>query len=47
MGTTPPRFLRDGDVVTTEIEGIGTLTNTVRLRSKPPLTHANTDEETP
>ena len=31
MGATPPRFLRDGDVVTTEVEGIGTLTNTVRL----------------
>ncbi|MET3952105.1 fumarylacetoacetate hydrolase family protein [Arthrobacter sp. UYEF36] len=31
MGATPPRFLHDGDVVTTEIEGIGTLTNTVRL----------------
>lgn len=31
MGANPPRFLHDGDVVTTEIEGIGTLTNTVRL----------------
>jgi acylpyruvate hydrolase len=31
MGATPPRFLHDGDVVTTAIEGIGTLTNTVRL----------------
>lgn len=31
MGATPPRFLHDGDVVTTEVEGIGTLTNTVRL----------------
>lgn len=31
MGATPPRYLHDGDVVTTEIEGIGTLTNTVRL----------------
>lgn len=31
MGANPPRFLRDGDVVTTEVEGIGTLTNTVRL----------------
>lgn len=31
MGATPPRFLRDGDVVTTEVEGIGVLTNTVRL----------------
>ncbi|MEO3934744.1 fumarylacetoacetate hydrolase family protein [Micrococcaceae bacterium Sec7.4] len=31
MAATPPRFLHDGDVVTTGIEGIGTLTNTVRL----------------
>lgn len=31
MGATPPRFLHDGDVVTTGIEGIGILTNTVRL----------------
>ncbi|MET4095979.1 fumarylacetoacetate hydrolase family protein [Arthrobacter sp. UYCu712] len=31
MGATPPRFLQGGDVVTTEVEGIGTLTNTVRL----------------
>lgn len=28
---TPPRFLRDGDVVETEIAGIGTLRNTVRF----------------
>ena len=31
MGMTPPRFLRDGDVVRTEIEGIGFLDNTIRL----------------
>ena len=31
MGAVPPRFLHDGDVVTTEIEGIGALTNAVRL----------------
>ena len=31
MGMTPPTFLADSDVVETEIEGIGTLTNTVRL----------------
>jgi acylpyruvate hydrolase len=31
MGMTPPRFLRDGDVVHTEIEGIGFLDNTIRL----------------
>jgi len=28
---TPPRFLRDGDVVGTQIEGIGFLDNTIRL----------------
>ncbi|MFM9587868.1 fumarylacetoacetate hydrolase family protein [Streptomyces scabiei] len=28
---TPPRYLRDGDVVETEIAGIGTLRNTVRF----------------
>lgn len=27
---TPPRWLRDGDEVTVEIEGIGRLTNPVR-----------------
>ena len=31
MGAVPPRFLHDGDVVTTEIEGIGRLTNPVKL----------------
>ncbi|QAY64401.1 FAA hydrolase family protein [Xylanimonas allomyrinae] len=31
MGMTPPLYLRDGDVVETEIPGIGTLTNTLRL----------------
>ena len=31
MGMTPPTYLADGDVVETEIPGIGTLTNTVRL----------------
>jgi len=29
-GRTPPRFLRDGDVVEIEIEGIGSLRNPVR-----------------
>lgn len=29
MGFTPPKFLKPGDVVTCEIEGIGTLRNTV------------------
>ena len=36
MGMTPPRFLRDGDVVRTEIEGIGFLDNTIRLTSADP-----------
>jgi acylpyruvate hydrolase len=40
MGLTPPRFLRDGDVVRTHVEGIGALENTIRL------THT-TPEETP
>lgn len=31
MGMKPPRFLRDGDVLTTEIAGIGSLQNTVRI----------------
>ncbi len=30
MGFTPPRFLRPGDVVRCEVEGIGAITNTVR-----------------
>jgi 2-keto-4-pentenoate hydratase/2-oxohepta-3-ene-1,7-dioic acid hydratase in catechol pathway len=32
MGRTPPRFLSDGDVVETEIEGIGTLRNRIVRR---------------
>jgi 2-keto-4-pentenoate hydratase/2-oxohepta-3-ene-1,7-dioic acid hydratase in catechol pathway len=31
MARTPPRWLRDGDTVTVEIERIGALTNTVRV----------------
>jgi 2-keto-4-pentenoate hydratase/2-oxohepta-3-ene-1,7-dioic acid hydratase in catechol pathway len=31
MARTPPRWLRDGDTVTVEIERIGALTDTVRL----------------
>lgn len=31
MAATPPRWLRPGDVVTVEIEGIGALTNPVEL----------------
>ena len=30
MGFDPPRFMKSGDVVTCEIEGIGKLTNTVK-----------------
>jgi 2-keto-4-pentenoate hydratase/2-oxohepta-3-ene-1,7-dioic acid hydratase in catechol pathway len=29
MGRTPQEFLQDGDVVETEIEGIGTLRNRI------------------
>lgn len=32
MGMTPPRFLKDGDELVTEIPGIGTLTNLIRTR---------------
>lgn len=31
MGTDPPTYLADGDVVESEIPGIGTLTNTIRF----------------
>ena len=31
MGMTPPRFLADGDVLTTTVEGIGALTNRIRV----------------
>jgi acylpyruvate hydrolase len=31
LGRTPPRFLADGDVLETEIAGIGTLRNSIRL----------------
>ncbi len=30
MGFEPPKFMKQGDVVKCEIEGIGTLTNRVR-----------------
>jgi acylpyruvate hydrolase len=33
MGMTPPRFLSDGDVLTTEIDGIGKLENLVRIHA--------------
>lgn len=32
-GRTPPQFLRDGDVVETEVPGIGTLRNAIRFTS--------------
>ncbi|MFJ6415960.1 fumarylacetoacetate hydrolase family protein [Paeniglutamicibacter sp. NPDC091659] len=32
MGMVPPRFLKDGDELHTEIPGIGTLSNTFRVR---------------
>jgi acylpyruvate hydrolase len=35
MGMTPPRFLNDGDVLTTEIPGIGRLQNVVRIHETP------------
>ena len=31
LGMPEPRWLRDGDLVTTEIEGIGVLRNTIRF----------------
>jgi 2,4-diketo-3-deoxy-L-fuconate hydrolase len=34
VGAASQRFLRDGDVITTTIEGIGTLTNRCRVDSK-------------
>ncbi|TDB85186.1 FAA hydrolase family protein [Actinomadura sp. KC216] len=33
--STPPRLLRDGDVMEVEIDGIGTLRNTCRERTEP------------
>lgn len=35
LGMTEPRWLRDGDVVTTEIAGIGALRNTIRFDEEP------------
>ncbi len=34
-GQTPPRYLADGAVVTTSIEGIGRLTNRIRTTRAP------------
>ncbi|MGA8789882.1 MAG: fumarylacetoacetate hydrolase family protein, partial [Paenarthrobacter sp.] len=36
MGMTPPRFLKDGDVLTTEIDGIGRLENRFRIHAPVP-----------
>jgi acylpyruvate hydrolase len=44
MGMTPPRFLRDGDVVRTEIEGIGFLDNMIRLTPADPTHRPDTDQ---
>ncbi len=35
VGFTPPRYLKDGDRVVCEIDGIGRLDNTVRVRKAP------------
>lgn len=35
LGMPEPRWLRDGDLVTTEIEGIGVLRNTIRFDDRP------------
>ena len=35
IGFDPPRFLKEGDVVEVEIEGIGAIRNTVRRKSAP------------
>ncbi len=33
MGMEPPCFLKEGDVITCEIDGIGRITNTIRSGS--------------
>jgi acylpyruvate hydrolase len=35
MGMKPPRYLADGDVVTTEVGGIGRLENRIRIKNTP------------
>lgn len=37
---TPPRYLADGDVLRTAIDGIGTLTNRIRITARPTKEHA-------
>ncbi|QHK18483.1 2-hydroxyhepta-2,4-diene-1,7-dioate isomerase [Pseudarthrobacter psychrotolerans] len=51
MGMKPPRFLNDGDVLTTEIDGIGRLENSVRIHQndagaavRTPVTATSTKE---
>jgi 2-keto-4-pentenoate hydratase/2-oxohepta-3-ene-1,7-dioic acid hydratase in catechol pathway len=39
MGMEPPRFLKDGDVLSTEIDGIGRLENLVRIRQGATASH--------
>ena len=35
MGMKPPRYLSDGDVLTTEVGGIGRLENRIRIQQDP------------
>lgn len=35
MGMKPPRYLADGDILTTEVAGIGRLENRIRVKSTP------------
>ncbi|MBG0741003.1 fumarylacetoacetate hydrolase family protein [Paeniglutamicibacter antarcticus] len=51
MGMKPPRFLKDGDVLSTEIDGIGRLENTIRIHQndggadvRTPVTATSTKE---
>ena len=39
MGMTPPRFLNDGDILTTEIDGIGRLENLFRIHTPVTANH--------
>lgn len=49
LGANPPRWLRDGQVLTTTIEGIGTLSNTMRITpsAKSSTSAAPNDQENP
>ncbi len=51
IGMKPPRFLKDGDVLSTEIDGIGRLENTIRIHQndggagvRTPVTATSTKE---